>query len=251
MPDIITNTPTPSPTPAPKTKRARGEVNREYLDELANARAVATAAADPARIAGLTAVEFDATLPGQINALAAITEGLIGKVTGLRAGKKAITAQESAARDALIAVIAPIQTAAKRKFAGGDQRLRDAYYIGNGLPNETLEEVLNAARSIHARLIPGANNAPPQDVLPGVQPGVQIKDLADAIALYGGKNQAQSDQQQAAAGMLETIAAQISILAGFRHSVQLAADQAWPWRNEGVTTLRKAFLLPVDRPLKD
>jgi hypothetical protein len=30
-----------------------------------------------------------------------------------------------------------------------------------------------------------------------------------------------------------------------------AADQAWPWRNPGVATIRRDFLLPVDRPLID
>jgi hypothetical protein len=32
---------------------------------------------------------------------------------------------------------------------------------------------------------------------------------------------------------------------------QLAADQAWPWRTPGVATLRKDFLLPVDRTPTD
>jgi len=30
-----------------------------------------------------------------------------------------------------------------------------------------------------------------------------------------------------------------------------AAEQAWPWRTPGVATIRKAFLLPVDRPFKE
>jgi hypothetical protein len=40
-------------------------------------------------------------------------------------------------------------------------------------------------------------------------------------------------------------------LAGLRREVQLAADQAWPWRAEGVSTIRKSFLLPANQPLKD
>jgi hypothetical protein len=34
-------------------------------------------------------------------------------------------------------------------------------------------------------------------------------------------------------------------------TIQLAADQAWPWRTPGVATIRKAFLLSPDRPMKD
>jgi|ERR1035437_1632349 hypothetical protein len=40
-------------------------------------------------------------------------------------------------------------------------------------------------------------------------------------------------------------------LAGLRREVQQAADQAWPWRNDGVATIRKTFLLPANQPLKD
>ncbi len=36
--------------------------------------------------------------------------------------KTEMTAQETAARDALIAVIAPIQTAARRKFTGDQEQ---------------------------------------------------------------------------------------------------------------------------------
>src|ERR1035437_6350961 len=104
--------PTPTPTPAPKAKRQRGTINRAHLDELKNSRAVAKAALDPANAATLAAVDFDATLPSQINTLAGSTETAIGKLTGTRAAKTGMTAQEKTAHDALIAVIAPIQTAA-------------------------------------------------------------------------------------------------------------------------------------------
>jgi hypothetical protein len=87
-------TPTPTPTPAPKAKRQRGTINREHLDELKNSRAVATAALDPANAATLAAVDFDATLPAQINTLAGSTETAIGKLTGTRAAKTEMTAQE-------------------------------------------------------------------------------------------------------------------------------------------------------------
>jgi hypothetical protein len=31
--------------------------------------------------------------------------------------------------------------------------------------------------------------------------------------------------------------------------VKLAAEQAWSWRNSGVASIRKSFLLPTDRPM--
>ena len=131
-------TPTPTPTPAPKAKRQRRTINRKHLNEIANSRAVAKAAADPANAAALAVVEFDPTLPAQITTLADTTEAALGKLTGTRAVKTEMTAQETAARDALIAVIAPIQTAARRKFTGDQEQLRHAYFIGEGLAEDTL-----------------------------------------------------------------------------------------------------------------
>jgi hypothetical protein len=246
MPDP---TPTPTPPPAPKAIHSRSEQNRGFLDEVDKSRKVAAAALDPDNTAALADVDFDVSLPGRIISLAAQIEASLGRVTGARASKKAVTDQESAARKALIAVLAPIQTAAKRKFAGDDLRLREAYYIGgDGLADETLEEVLTASRAILARLTPGPNSEPPQDVLPGIKADRQIAALADAIDLYGGKDQAQTDEQKKAAKLLEDTGAQVVTLTGLRHQVQLAADQAWPWRTPGVATIRKSFLLPVDRP---
>jgi len=100
--------PTPTPTPAPKAKRQRSTINRKHLNEIANSRAVAKAAADPANAAALAVVEFDATLPGQITTLADATEASIGKLTGTRAVKTEMTAQETAARDAMARFIARV-----------------------------------------------------------------------------------------------------------------------------------------------
>ena len=148
-------------------------------------------------------------------------------------------------------MLAPIQTAARRKFKGTDATQRDAYYIGSSLGTQTLDAVLIAARNVLKRLTPGEKNAPPQDVLPGIKAAGDIKDLADAIALYDTKNDEQGDQQLEASGVLEAIWADVDTLATLRREVQLAADQAWPWRADGVATIRKTFLLPANQPLKD
>ncbi len=243
--------PTPTPTPAPvtKTKRIRSTINRAHLDEIKNSRAVAKAAADPNNAAALAAVDFDATLPAQITTLADATEASIGKLAGTRAAKTDMTAQETTARDALIAVIAPIQTAAKRKFTGDHETLRHAYFINEPLAHDRLQEVQTAAIAIRNRLVPGANNAPPQDVLPGIK-AAQITALSNAITLYAADVAAPGDQQNQNAGALKAIVANIGTLAGLRHQVQLAAEQAFPWRTPGVASIRKSFQLPTDRPMR-
>lgn len=237
-------TPTPAPTPAPKVKRVRHTVNQAHLNELKNSRAVAAAAIDPANVTPLAGVEFDATLPGQITALATTVETAIGKLTGTRAGKTEMNAEEIAARDALIAVIAPIQTAAKRKFAGDTEKLRQAYFIGENLMHDTLAEVQTASIAIRDRL----NGTPPVDVLPGIG-ATQIAALVAAVTLYASDVVAPDAQQNQNAAALERIVANIATLAGLRHQVQLAAEQAFPYRAPGVASIRKSFLLPSDRPM--
>lgn len=243
--------PTPTPTPSPETPtRTRGAVNKEHLKEIQDARDVAAAAVDPAHTARLTDMEMDATLPGKINILADKLDVALGTLVGTRAGKEGMTDEERAARDALIEVIQPIQTAAVRKFTGEQAATRKAYYIGAkpALTNQSLLQVVNAARAILKRLIPGENNTPPQDVLPGVKADGAILELSNAIAAYVAKDKGQGDLEEQAEGDLEAIVAQIKQLAGWRRDIQLAADQAWPWRKEGVRTVRKAFLLPMDKP---
>jgi len=187
-------------------------------------------------------------LPRNVGGLTGNTETQIGKPTGTRIVKTEMTAQEKTARDALIAAIAPVQTAAKRKFTGDQSALRHAYFIGEPLASDTLEEVSTAAKAIRDRLTAGAGSTPPQDVLPGIK-AAQIQSLADAITQYGVSTGAQSDQRSDNSKALEAIVTDINVLAGPRHQVQLAAEQAFPWRTPGVAAIRQSFLLPTDRPL--
>jgi len=241
-------TPTPTPTPTPKTKRTRSTINRAHLDEIKNSRAVAAAANDPANTAALAAVELDATLPAQITTLAGTTETAIGKLTGTRAQKTEMTAQETTARDALMAVITPIQTAAKRKFTGDTEKLRQAYFIGENLAHDNLREVQTAAIAIRDRLVAVAPATTPLDLLPGIK-AAQISALSNTITTYAANITAPGDQLNENVGALQAIEANIGKLAGLRHQVQLAAEQAFPWRTPGVASTRQSFLLPTDRPL--
>ncbi|MEI9960779.1 MAG: hypothetical protein WDM76_06505 [Limisphaerales bacterium] len=244
-------TPSPNTSTDAKANGRRSEINRGFLEEIANARKVAVAAAKPAYTAALAAVDFDITLTDQIEAIANGIEESISDLKNARTARKTMTAQEKAARDELLGVIQPIQTAAKRKFGGDQTTEREAYYIGEPIGTFTLDEVLNAARNIHVRLAPGANNTPPQDVLPGIKPAGDIKKLSDAIEKYGGKNTAQGEQETEAEKAYEAIAKSVGDLAKLRRQVQLAADQAWPWRTPGVAAIRKEFLIPADRPMKE
>jgi hypothetical protein len=242
-------TPTPTPTPAPKAKRQRSTINQKHLAEITNSRAVAKAALDPVNAATLVGVEFDATLPGQINSLADSTETAIGKLTGTRVQKNELTAEEKTARNALIAAIAPIQTAARRKYTGDQAEMRHAYFIGEDLHSDTLHEVQVAAIAIHDRLVAVPPATAPLDVLPGIK-AAQITVLSNAITTYASGVTAPVEQTNQNQGALNAIVANIAKLAGLRHQVQLAAEQAFPYRNPGVASIRKSFMLPTDCPMR-
>jgi len=252
MPDTATTEPPATTTaPATKPKANRGVINKAHLDELEAARKVAAAALDPDHTAALAVVECDATLAPRINTLADKIETALGLLTGTRAAKKTATAEESTAREALLAVLQPIQTAAKRKFANDQAMIREAYGVGRGLSGETLASVLTLARGVLTRLSPGTGGTPPADTLPGITATGKIAALAAAISTYGQKDEAQGGQQTEAAATLEQVETDVGTLAGLRHEVQLAADQAWPWRTPGVVTIRKSFQLPPTRPLNE
>ncbi len=249
MPDTTTTPPPATTTPA-AAPRLRGTHNREFLNALKDARKVAKSATDSRYSPGLLDVEMDTTLPTQITTLAASITSDLGRMQNARTGGKNMTNQEKFARAALIEVLAPIQTAAKRKFHDENVTLRENYGINKALGSQGLPEVTLVCEGVLARLSPGANNAPPLDVLAGIKADT-IAALALAIATYGAKDTEQGNQQNTAAGLLEKVKANIALLAGLRRQIQLAADQAWPWRKKGITTIRKAFLLPADRPLTD
>ena len=243
-------TPTATPTPAPVAtgNHPHGRVNQEHLDEIANSRAVAKAALDPAFAAALAGVEFDTTLPGQITTLADKIEQDIGKLTGTKSGSLAMTAEQLAARDTLVAVLAPIQTAARRKFTGTQTAWRQAYFIGGHLAHGSLSFAATAAKAIRDRLVAVPPATAPLDVLKGIGPA-QITGLINTITRFAGDISAADTQQNLNLAAHNAIVANLAALAALRHQVQLAAEQAYPWRASGVAATRQAFLLPPNRPL--
>jgi hypothetical protein len=190
-------------------------------------------------------------LPDQIDKLAKDVTIDLGKIRAARTGGKTLTKEQTAAKESILAVLAPIQTAAKRKYSEDDEEHRENYYIGDTLASQGPDDIVIAAEAVLDLLTPGDNGEPPEDTLLGIKPDKQIKALADAIAAVGGTGAAQGNQKSDASALLEKVELAIAQLAKLRRQVQLAADQAWPWRTQGVKSIRKAFLLPPDRPLTE
>jgi len=251
MPD--TPAPTPAAPDADKPKRTRSPINQDFLDEIEDSREVAAAAKDPAHAPGLAAVDLDPTLPATIIALATEVEDDLGGLIGSRAAKKTKTDEHDTDGEAILAALAPIQTAAKRNYKGDQEAMRKAYGIGTTLSNEGPEDIATFAVGVLKRLSPDEDGEAPEDTLPGIKPGPggAIDTLAKALAKRSTTDSARTTEKNKSSATHEQITHKIKTLASHRKEIQLAADQAWPWRKDGVEAIRKAFRLPVDRPLSD
>lgn len=244
------STPTP-PAESPKGKGQRASLNRALTDELKNASAVAAAAAEKKYRAALDEAEYDHSLTGRVNDLEKKIRADVAQLKKARTQAGKLSSDEAKAHDLVLAALQPIQTAAKRQFHGDDERLRRAYFIGESLANRSLADLLLAADSVLANLVPAEGQTAPVDTLPGVKPEGRIRELRDAIAKARAKDGSGSATRVDAGTLLENITADVAVLAGLRRQIQLAADQAFPWRASKVGSIRRAFLLPRDRPLTD
>jgi hypothetical protein len=241
--------PPPTPPPAPPPPRPRGDVRREFLDELSLARKVGAAAADPGYLADLSRVEMDPTLAGKIQVQIAQIDPLLTELKAERTDRATMTQQEKAARSHLLEVLQPIQTAAKRKYVGDVAKQREAYYINAGLGSKSLDTVVTACNTVLGRLTPATPGGSPLDTLPGITADGDILALRQALGDYTSRDAAQEEEGEDAEATLDKIEAAIKALAPWRRAVQQAADQAWPWRKPGSAAYRRAFALPTDRPL--
>ena len=123
--------------------------------------------------------------------------------------------------------------------------MRHAYFIGEGLAERRWGKFkpppLPSATGWRARRH--------RTFLPGVK-DAQIAALSNAVTQYAANVTAPGDQQNENSSALQAIIANIGTLAGLRQQVQLAAEQAFPWRTPGVAGIRKSFQLPTDRPMR-
>jgi len=73
--------------------------------------------------------------------------------------------------------------------------------------------------------------------------------LSNTITEFAGDIDAADAQATQNIATHNLIVANIAQLANLRRQVQLAAEQAFPWRTPGVGATRLAFLLPPNRPM--
>lgn len=232
-----------------KPKKKRGLFNQAHLDAIEATRDVVRAYRKPEHKAALIARDVT---EAEVNALETTTNLAEDAVTGGHGAtvqKEQFTAEEKAERAALIAAIAVAQRGALRTFRS-DQRARlGDYFIGEDLDTK-ITRLKTIAAAILDLIAPGANNAPPRDVLKGVK-AADITKLTAALATFTAKDNAQADAQSSATGKRRTAAELIADMMTGKLDIQLAADQEWPWTTRQFDTIRDEFNLPRTRPMTE
>ena len=238
----------PAPTPAPgtpaKTGSPRGYFNKAQLEDLDTAETVLAAARKNA--AALAGRDInDAYLSG----LETIIKTARRRISDT--GQSTDTSQSAnlsatGAERALVIALQGIQSAAKQKhkmLAEDDDPATNfplsGYLIGTRLNRS------------HALLLQNADallGKAKADSLPGYVPA-EIQKVEAALAACRG-TETRSDEADAAqlgdTTARDTLLHKINVR---RSALQHAADALWPYTSEDSISFRKAFLLPLSRPL--
>jgi len=239
MPEESTS-PTTTPAGPAKTKRTRGPINQALVDELTLASQLATTAEKPEYATPLADEGIDAAFLTTLRATIAEADALVGGATGKSAGKKAVTRQEEALKDALLAELAKIQTRAKRKYQRAGNPSRGKYFIGERIgSNRALLE--RATRAILETL--------KTDELPGLKPA-DVTALTAALDAYVGIQSEQSGGQSGATTDRALLEARVKAVADQRRELQYAADLLWPAGKKANAGIRTEFGLPSNKALK-
>jgi len=234
MPD-----PTPPP-PTPKPKRAApGDVSQQTLADLKLAEDVSAAARAADHKPKLDAEQLPATAATDLTALAKAARDLVGDIVKAKKAKLAATQAEQAVHKPLMDALRDIQQRAKGKFPTGDPK-RAAYCINKpnfGDDRESLEQ--------DAKNIIDSGEA---DALRALTPE-KIAAARAALGAWVKADQAQHKAEEDQGKLLDQLDAKMVDVNAKRREIQLAADTAWPHTDTSSAPVRRAFKLPVNKPI--
>ncbi len=241
MPDPIV--PTPTPTPAPVRKR--GYFNKAQLDDIDLAESLLSAArknADP-----LAKRKIDSAYLDGLGASITEARRRISQTGQSTEAAQTANSNANAEERKLLTALQGIQSAAKQwhKMLDEDEDPStnfplDGYLIGPRLNPSRAVLLQNAATLIakaHA------------DDLPGYADAADIAPVEAALAQYRGLETDSDEADAEQSGDRVDRDALIKKINTRRSALQHAADGLWPFIDEGNTTQRVLFQLPLSRPL--
>jgi len=243
MADVNPN-PTPAPpTPEPPKKPAqpRGDINRDWLDEISRTTKLAPKVLK-VRYAPLFAKrKLDEAFVTKLKADLKRARGLVSLATGKTTSKEVVTEEEKKLRKALILQIQSVQAAAKQEYFTSNKAALADYYYGKNLPALSRSKLETAATSIRDKAA-AAN-------LPGIGEE-ELNALDDAVSDYQGIETEQSDEQSDATQARKDLEQLIGEIAAQRLKIQFAVDGLWPAGQKANAAVRREFGLPADKAFK-
>ena len=233
----------PVTPPDPKPKRApRGDIDHTITDDIKLARDCHHQAEKPLYIPLLTEREW---LPANQTALGDAIEQsdtLLTQLLRARTSTGKYSDDETAARAALLAALAPVQKAARRTFPEGDPRRAD-FGVGADASNSDTNDLIRLVTYAADQL----KDPAPKAKLTGLTPA-EITALSTLTAQYRTADFAAADAQLDASTLLAHLNHHIDTqLNPRRRDLQIAADMAWPHTNPLNAPLRTAFGIPADK----
>ena len=238
-----------SSEPEGKPRKPRGPFDQAKLDKIADTRKIITAYGKPEHKQAL--IDRD-VLETEVAALTDLCKAAEDAITGghtATIAKEQLTAEESAVRDTVNALVDLTQRGAQRTFKGDQEARLGDYFIGEDV-DSNLTRLKAVAKSILARITPGENNAPPLDVLRGVK-AEDIQRFTTAYALLTRKDEEQAAAKNRSKTEHRTADELLADMMAGRLDIQLAADMEWPWRTREFDTIRDQFHIPKTRPMKE
>lgn len=240
----------PTPPRGPnddKPKRKRGKLNQEYSDELDKAGRILKQAQKAAYAQLFVEQQVDPELiPGLPAKLKQAGELIAAALKGTADVGEAQDDREDFRND-LIEAIDSIRTAAKRKYRRKDPSQMKKYFVGEPLGTNRAD-LKGMATAVLGLLRPKEAGAQPLDTLPGISAD-KIEALATALENFTNPDAVEQEAQGDASGSRMTLGQLVRNIRNDRIEIQLAVDQAHPWRDPTSTDIRTVFELPLDRPL--
>lgn len=255
MPDEPSTTPPKPPQPPARKPRAkRTEISRDILGDIDRADKCSRAAAEDDNMTFL--LRRDWTAEEQATLLAGVTSDnkLVRDIKIARTVRKVLTLSESDARKELLSALDPVLAGAKRAFPDGSAE-RALFGVGGATGSATTAQLYRLALDTHKNLTPGQTDtgtpAPAAYTLKGVLPE-EITRLGELGQNYKDADFAQSNALLDAAQLLDLLNQHVNeTLNPLRRELQLAAEQAWPYREPTNRAKRMAFGLPTNRPMTE
>ena len=244
--EVIDETPALGAPPKPKkrTRRTGGFLDSKQVKALALAEQIVVSAERAEHFSRLSLREITSAKLTAIQDEVNICREIATRAVQSAARKSGMTAEESAARLALLEAIREIQAAANQKYARSQPAKLAQFYVGTVITRSSRAMLTQIVSALIDML--DSNSG---ETLPGIT-AAKVKTLKTLKTEWVGANSSQSANQSDATRARAELTERLKNLTDMRLEVQFAADAEYPYTRESDHAARTEFGLPLTRPLR-